>query len=476
MEIVAPASAERWIMSLADGECGTYAKIWEKYCAAGRSILKFIPASGAASRMFRDLFAFLSASYNTPQTKFEKQFFAGITRFAFYWTLNACCRAREGMYIPALLATGRYKSVVAALLRRDGLGYGSLPKGLLPFHVYADGTRTALEEHLVEGALYARNAAGEVHVHLTVLPGYVPLFEQLVEERTTYFEQLYGVKYVVSWSVQSPATDTVAVTADNTPFRNADGSLLFRPSGHGALIENLNRVEADVVFIKNIDNVAPDHLKAPAVSGRKTLAGILVAVQERIFTWLRLIETGGYTHAQVEEMIHFLQTRLCIKDPEMKYYEDAELILYIRRKLSRPLRVCGMVRSAGEPGGAPFLAVGADGAVAPQIVERRQTDQSDPAKKALFEENGYFNPVDMVCALKGPDGRKYHLPDFVDRHTGFISWKSKDGRRLKALELPGLWNGAMGDWNTVFVEMPPATFSPVKTVNDLLRPPHQPAP
>ncbi|MDR2470072.1 MAG: DUF4301 family protein [Tannerella sp.] len=475
MEIVAPASLQKGIMRLTDEECDMYIKVWDTYRAGkNRSILKFVPASGAASRMFKDLYAFLAAEYDTPQTAFEKEFFTRITHFAFCDTLNERCREKTENDLPSLLAAGRYREIAGILLEKDGLGYGTLPKGVLWFHRYADGPRTALGEHLAEGAMYASNAAGEVTIHLTVSPEHQPFFKQLVKARTPYYEQRYGVKYTVSWTVQSPSTDTVAVETDNTPFRNADGTLLFRPGGHGALLENLNRTDADVVFIKNIDNVVPDHLKSTTVAWKKALAGILVDVQSRIFAFLRRIEAGDYTHEEIAAMIHFLQTVLCVKDPEMKFYEDAELILYIRRKLRRPLRVCGMVRNVGEPGGGPFLAVGSDGAVSLQIVESSQIDMSDPQKKALFEQSGHFNPVDLVCALKDPEGRKYHLPDFVDRNTGFISRKSKDGRELKALELPGLWNGAMSNWNTVFVEVPLATFNPVKTVNDLLRPPHQP--
>ena len=248
---------------------------------------------------------------------------------------------------------------------------------------------------------------------------------------------------------------------------------MFRPGGHGALIENLNDIDADVVFVKNIDNVVPDSFKCSTVIFKKVIAGVLVTLQERIFNYLNLIETGKYSHDQIEEMIHFLQDDLCIKNPDTKLLEDAELILYIKSKLLRPLRVCGMVKNVGEPGGGPFLAQNPDGTVSPQILESSQIDLKDPAKKAMFEQGTHFNPVDLVCALKNHKGEKYNLPDYVDKNTGFISYKSKDGRELKALELPGLWNGAMSDWNTVFVEVPIETFNPVKTVNDLLRSEHQ---
>jgi hypothetical protein len=359
------------------------------------------------------------------------------------------------------------------LLEDKWLGYGRLPKGLLRFHQYPDDARTAMEEHLVEGALYARNDAGQVNLHLTVSEEHLPLFEKLVSETCPRYEQKYNVRYSVSFSTQNPRTDTIAVDMNNAPFRLEDGSLMFRPGGHGALIDNLNQIDADIVFVKNIDNVSPDHLKEETVMYKKALAGILVEMQEKIAGYLQLIERGDYSHQQVEELIYFLQNELCTKNPETKLLEDAELILYIKRKLLRPLRVCGMVLNDGEPGGGPFFAVNPDGTFSLQIVEQSQLDKNNPKIQAMYTSGTHFNPVDLVCALKRPDGTKYHLPDYVDKNTGFISKKSKDGSELKALELPGLWNGAMSDWNTVFVEVPIETFNPVKTVNDLLRPQHQ---
>ena len=295
----------------------------------------------------------------------------------------------------------------------------------------------------------------------------------MVAAKVPAYEDRFSVKYDISFSIQKPSTDTIAAAMDNTPFRTKDGNLLFRPGGHGALIENLNDVDADVVFVKNIDNVVPDSFKCSTVIWKKVLAGVLVSLQEKIFGYLNLIETGKYSHAQVGEMIHFLQDELCIRKPDIKTLEDADLILYIKSKLLRPLRVCGMVKNVGEPGGGPFLAVNPDGTVSLQVLESSQIDMNDPQKKALFEKGTHFNPVDLVCAVKNHKGEKYNLPDYVDKNTGFISHKSKDGRELKALELPGLWNGAMSDWNTVFVEVPISTFNPVKTVNDLLRKEHQ---
>jgi hypothetical protein len=473
LKIKASASVAKGILRLTEEEQDEYVESWNEYLKGERRITKFVPASGAASRMFKDLFAFLSASRDRPVTDFENAFFDGIRAFAFYDALNDACRANEGADIPSLVAKGRYKAIVANLLESKGLHYGSLPKGLLLFHRYPDGARTAMEEHLSEGAMYAGNASRTVAVHFTVSPEHLPLFKQLAKEKKALYEERYGVTYDLSFSTQQADTDTIAVDLANVPFRDVKGRLVFRPGGHGALIENLNRLDSDVVFIKNIDNVVPDGMKDVAVRFKKVLAGALVTLQEKIFGYVRLIESGAYTHDRIEEMIHFLQDVLCVKNPETKYLEDAELVLYIKKKLMRPLRVCGMVENVGEPGGGPFLAYNSDHTISPQILESSQIDRNDPEAKAAFEQGSHFNPVDLVCALKDVNGRKYNLPDYVDKNTGFISKKSKDGRDLKALELPGLWNGAMSDWNTVFIEVPAATFNPVKTVNDLLRPQHQ---
>ena len=260
---------------------------------------------------------------------------------------------------------------------------------------------------------------------------------------------------------------------ENKPFRNSDGTLLFRPGGHGALIENLNDLDADIVFIKNIDNVVPDRLKAETVTYKNLLAGVLVTLQKQAFEYLHLLDSGQYTQEQVEEIIRFVQQQLLCRKADIKNLEDSELVLYLKQKLNRPMRVCGMVKNVGEPGGGPFLAYNQDGTVSLQILESSQIDMNDPDKKAMFEQGTHFNPVDLVCAVKNYKGEKFDLTRYVDKETGFISYKSKNGRELKALELPGLWNGAMSDWNTIFVEVSLGTFNPVKTVNDLLREQHQ---
>ena len=474
LQLAAAASVDNNGIMIADADAQKkYLAAWDAYKDSDKKIVKFVPASGAASRMFKNLFEFLGADYDVPTTSFEKKFFDHIHSFAFYNDLNAACLDNTGKDIEALLSEHNYKAVVANLLESAGLNYGSLPKGLLKFHRYADGVRTPLEEHLVEGALYAAGKTGEVNVHFTVSTEHRALFEKLVAAKAAEYEAKYGTTYHISFSEQKPSTDTVAADMENKPFRDKDGKLLFRPGGHGALIENLNDLDADVVFIKNIDNVVPDRLKGDTVTYKKLLAGVLVTLQAKAFDYLRLLDGGHYSHDQLEEIIRFVQRDLRCRRADLKQLEDADLVIYLRKKLNRPMRVCGMVKNVGEPGGGPFLAFNPDGTVSLQILESSQIDMKDPEKKAMFEQGTHFNPVDLVCAVRDYKGNKFNLLNYVDKATGFISYKSKGGKELKALELPGLWNGSMSDWYTVFVEVPLSTFNPVKTVNDLLREQHQ---
>ncbi|WP_294177683.1 DUF4301 family protein [Coprobacter sp.] len=472
LKLKSPASIGNGILSLDEKESKHYLEIWEKYLSGNPVIVKFVPASGAASRMFKNLFEFLDADYNTPTTDFEKKFFSNITHFAFYNDLNAICVKNEGQDIPTLITEQKYKPIIANLLLEKGLNYGALPKGMLKFHNYGDISRTAMEEHLAEGALYARNAAGNVNVHFTVSKEHLPYFKQLVSEKQSDYEKLFDVKYSVSFSEQKPSTDTIAADMQNEPFRDK-GKMVFRPGGHGALIENLNDIDADVIFIKNIDNVVPDKIKDSTVLFKKIIGGVLISLQQQIDKYVELLESGKYTMDNVREIIAFVQQKLFIRNPETKILEDSDLVVYLLKKLKRPIRVCGMVKNVGEPGGGPFLAYNRDGSYSLQILESSQIDLKNSESKAMFDASTHFNPVDLVCAVKTRKGEKYNLPDFVDKNTGFISLKSKNGKELKALELPGLWNGAMSDWNTVFVEVPISTFNPVKTVNDLLREQHQ---
>ena len=472
LKLEAAASIERGIVAPNEDDRKKYVKAWEQYKAAGKRVVKFVPASGAASRMFKDMFAFVDADYDVPTTDFEKKYFDNIEKFAFYGELDAVCQKNEGKGIKALIAEGNYKAVAANMLKAEGLNYGQLPKGLLLFHNYPEGPRTPMEEHLVEGALYAASN-GEAHVHFTVSHEHMELFKQKVAQKADSYAKKYGIKYDISFSEQKPSTDTIAANPDGTPFRNSDGSLLFRPGGHGALIENLNEIEADVIFVKNIDNVVPDRLKPETVEWKQIIAGVLVTLQEKAFEYLRLLDTGTYTHEQIEEIIRFVQQDLCCRKADIKDLEDAELVIYLRKKLNRPMRVCGVVKNVGEPGGGPFLTYNQDGTVSLQILESSQIDKSNKEYMEMFTKGTHFNPVDLVCAVKDYKGNAFDLPKYVDPTTGFISQKSKNGKELQALELPGLWNGAMSDWNTIFVEVPLGTFNPVKTVNDLLREQHQ---
>lgn len=473
LQLKAAASVEKGIDVIPPKDQLNYLAAWDSYTHGPHRVMKFVPASGAASRMFKDLFEFLGGEATEPTTGFECKFFEGIHRFAFYNSLNEACLRNNHKSVDDLLEQKQYKVIVQNLLDEAGLNYGSLPKGLLQFHRYQDGVRTPLEEHLVEGALYAASADGSVHIHFTVSPEHRDLFQTLVTQKAQEYEQKFGVKYDVGFSEQKPSTDTLAVTLDNKPFREDNGKLLFRPAGHGALIENLNELEADVIFIKNIDNVVPDLLKGETVTYKKLIGGVLVWLQKRAFEYLHLLDSGSYTQNQVLEIIQFVQNDLCCRHPKIKFLEDSELVIYLRSKLNRPIRVCGMVRNVGEPGGGPFLAYNADGTISLQILESSQIDMNDEDKKKMFQNGTHFNPVDLVCAVKNYRGQKFNLTHYVDKATGFISQKSKNGKELKALELPGLWNGAMSDWNTIFVEVPLSTFNPVKTVNDLLREQHQ---
>ncbi|GAB2523396.1 DUF4301 family protein [Spirosoma aerophilum] len=434
-----------------------------------RTLVKFVPASGAATRMFKSLFAGLDGKFD----KSVDEVFSRLTDFAFYEDLKAAMAAK-GQDLDKAVAENDRITVLKFILTEDGLDYGSLPKGLLKFHNYPDGARTPVEEHLVEGAAYA-NSDGLVKIHFTVSPEHRSRFEKLIEEQKADYEAWLGVTFDISFSEQKKSTDTISVNTDNSPFRNADGSLLFRPAGHGALIENLNDIDADIVFIKNIDNVVPDEIKEPTITYKKVLATVLLDAQQQINRLQGLLDSEEVSDGYLAEADELLQRTLYTLPPAgFNNLSKAEKLDYIRRKLDRPVRACGMVKNVGEPGGGPFWAKNQDGSVSLQVVESAQIDLTDAGQKAIFDEATHFNPVDLVCGLKDRNGKKYDLPAYRDPLTGFITAKSKDGKDLKAQELPGLWNGAMADWNTIFVEVPLITFNPVKTVNDLLRKEHQP--
>lgn len=446
-------------------------RIWDEFRANGGSVLKMVPASGAASRMFKNVFAFVNGASDKPD-EFMKKFFDNIGKFAFFPHLNAVCVNLYGKSVFTLIDEGRYKDVARALVEKDGLNYGQLPKALLQFHKIIGDSRTSLEEHLAEGAQYAADKNGLVRVHFTVSENHLPLVKLKVEEAAKVLALFYGVKYEISYSVQKPSTDTVAANKDNTPYRE-DGYLFFRPGGHGALIENLNDLDADVIFIKNIDNVVPDLHRGVTIHYKKILGGMLVALKQKVNEYCKLLKGGKYTDQDLEAMMTFLHDVLCITHDEADKMDRGQKADYIFGKLNRPMRVAGMVRNEGEPGGGPYLVYNQDGTVSPQILESTQINTADAKQKDMMSHATHFNPVDLAVCIKDYEGKKFDLTKYVDKSTGFISEKSREGAEIKALELPGLWNGAMSDWNTVFVEVPAETFNPVKTVNDLLRAVHQ---
>lgn len=448
---------------------------------AEKSLLKFVPASGAASRMFKHLFEFreeLEANKNQglPEDNGFNSityFFTHIKNFAFYPDLEAKMKSK-GLSISDKLEQKDYLPILNNLLDEDGLEYATLPKGLLKFHPYSDKNRLAIEEHLIEGAVYGKDGNNKVNLHFTVSPEHQAKFEKVINDVIPKYAEQYKVEYAISFSQQKPSTDIISVDLKNEPFRENDGSLLFRPGGHGALIENLNDLEADIIFVKNIDNIVPDKHRQPTYDYKKLIGSYLVEIQFAIFDYLDSLEIGEFDEAFMKELFEFMEKELFISVPKfIRSKELMEKVDWAYQMLNRPIRVCGMVKNEGEPGGGPFLVEDLNGMESLQIVESSQIDFSIPAQADIVKNATHFNPVDLVCGVYDFKGEKFDLKDFVDPKTGFISVKSKNGRELKAQELPGLWNGAMADWITIFVEVPIETFNPVKIINDLLRPMHQ---
>jgi hypothetical protein len=478
MHITAPATVGNGIMKL---DCDEVDDLIDLYKGFDGTRVKFVPASGAATRMFKHLFEYMQdfpikgeECLNDKSFNSAYNFFHNIKKFPFYTKLHDELWS-TGYKMDELLERKYYLPITEALLANDGLNYGNLPKGLILFHQYNDISRTALEEHLVEGAQYCRDRHGNLNIQLTVSIEHWPGFEKLIDRVKEFYETHYDVKLNVTFSEQKPSTATIAVEMDNTPFRNPDGSLLFRPGGHGALLENLNDIDAELIFIKNIDNIVPDRLKPQTVRYKKALAGLLLSYKGIIFDFIqKLIDDDCCDEELMNEVLDFTKSELCVLPSEkLDITNKKDLQNYLLAILNRPIRVCGMVKNQGEPGGGPFWAKNSDGTTSLQIVESSQIDLNDSNIKEIFGKSTHFNPVDLVCFVKDYKDEKFNLLKYSDPQTGFISIKSKDGRNLKAQELPGLWNGGMSNWNTIFVEVPIITFNPVKTVNDLLREEHQ---
>jgi hypothetical protein len=449
--------------------------------------LKFVPASGAASRMFKTLFQYLNHESEVTKQVIAKQvqegrtgaqelfeFMEGIHKFAFFKDLESVM-SQKGFNFDELVETGRFTDIIRYLLSESGLNYGGLPKALLSFHDYEQKTRTAFEEHLIEAASYIVNKNGQCVLHFTVSREHLEAFETMIEEIMPYYQEKFDTIFDVTFSVQKRSTDTIAVDLKNRPFREDNGRLLFRPGGHGALIENLNDLNGDIVFIKNIDNVVPDRLKPETFKWKKILCGYLIHLQKKVFNYMERLLSGNADETFLEHVAEFVRDDLCVDIPAT--VDNASLDAkrsFFMEKLNRPIRICGMVKNEGEPGGGPFWVKDPTNVMSLQIVETAQIDHGSNEQQAILSSSTHFNPVDLVCGVRNCEGKPFDLRQYVDRNAVFISKKSKDGKELKALEHPGLWNGGMARWLTLFMEVPAITFNPVKTVNDLLREEHQP--
>lgn len=484
VNLVAPATKESGLHVFSEKQTAEYAAWFDEHFV-DYEILKFVPASGAASRMFKTLFEFnerfngskSEIEYYLNDTGFNSPFYfmSNLKKFAFYDELNNRLTA-EGYSITDMISNFEFHVLLDFFLTERGMDYANLPKGLLTFHSYEDSPRLAVEEHLVEAAHYATDKDNIARLHLTVSPEHQSKFEMAVAEKKTKYEKKFNVKYDISFSQQKGSTDTIAVDLENNPFRNADGSLLFRPGGHGALIENLDDLMGEIIFIKNIDNVVPDRLKGETYVYKKVIGGLLMKLQEKNFEFLEMLSDGNVSDQELENIRTFAKNELNIFIPAAyEGYDTMERIDFLYNKMNRPMRVCGMVKNEGEPGGGPFWVLNDSDELSLQIVESSQINLKDSKQLEIVNQSTHFNPVDLVCGVRDFEGNNFDLHEFIDPSTGFISQKSKDGKELKAQELPGLWNGAMADWITVFVEVPLITFNPVKTINDLLRSQHQPA-
>ncbi len=469
------------ILKFAASDMETYIDFYEKQID-NLEVIKFVPASGAATRMFKFLFEFLN-EFNPETETFNayvnrkndddiELFFVGVKQFPFYEEVLSQTKKYFPNFSKSPIELRRYW-FIKTLLDQDKLNFGAYPKGLLPFHKYKEHTATAFEEHLFEAALYAASNE-KAKLHFTISEHHNHKFDDEFKRIEEIVENKTNTAFEINFSYQKSSTDTIAVKPNNEPLRNGNGELTFRPSGHGALLENLNALEADVIFIKNIDNVVVFQYEEQLAHYKKLLAGILLQTQTKVFDFLKQLESEKASDASLIEIAEFLQQHLNVKiSEEFEKYSPKYQHEYLFEKLNRPIRVCGMVKNEGEPGGGPFWVKHENGTVSLQIVESSQINKKSKIQKEIFKNATHFNPVDLVCAVKDYRGNKFDLSKFVDHNTAFISKKTNGGKSLKALELPGLWNGSMAFWNTIFVEVPLITFNPAKTINDLLKAPHQ---
>ena len=482
--LLRPAVLSDGIHRIRDSDKPALVARYDKARGLGR-LSKFVPASGAATRMFQTIMKFLKedrtrradleakSAQGDPEALSLLRLMDSLPQVAFYDDLRGCLKA-QGKKLEALLEKGEYGPVWDALLSEGGLGYGLTSKGLIQFHSHAAGARTALEEHLRESVRYLKDALGLCRIHFTVSPEHREAYEKRVRELIQTLGRETGARFQIDFSEQEKSYQTIAVDLENEPFRDKDGKLVFRPAGHGALLKNLDGLGADIVFIKNIDNVVIEKLLEPTIEWKKLLVGYLLDAQQKVFEFLGRLEKGALSEAELLGMVDFIRRVLWVKIPDsFQKSGQVEKEKWLQKLLDRPMRVCGVVPNTGEPGGGPFWIEGAEGNASLQIVEAAQVDSQSREQSAIFKKSTHFNPVDLVCAISDRRGKPYPLTPYIDEKAVFISHKSYQGRDLKALELPGLWNGAMAEWITLFLEVPLATFNPVKTVFDLLKPAHQ---
>ncbi len=475
-----PATLGDGILNI-DNELSTFIAKFED-SKKDLELVKFVPASGAASRMFKDLIAAYNVygeSGNLDRTNYSREasvvdeFISNIEKFAFYNDLKTAM-SRVGLDLEVVIESGDYRSILEYVLEPNGLDYKNLPKGLIEFHKYGNTSRTAFEEHLVEAGEYAVGMRGVASVQFTLSPAHRDVIVEHISHKKSLYES-DNINLTVSYSEQLPSTDTIAADIENNPFIDDNGNLVFRPGGHGALLSNINELDTDIVFIKNIDNVVPDRLKGPTADYKKALAGYLLDVQHRVYGYLEGLCTGDLDSRALDAISQYCRDTLKIGTAdEYEHSRGEQRVESLINLLNRPIRVCGVVRNVGEPGGGPFWVRENDGTTSLQIVESSQIDPSSQTQLEVLRSSTHFNPVDIVCGMRDFRGSSFDLMSFIDPDTGFISNKSYSGRELRALELPGLWNGAMSRWITIFVEVPAITFNPVKTVMDLLRTEHQP--
>lgn len=455
------------ILAIEDTSFTGLVEAYDAACSGGR-IMKFVPASGAASRMFENWFRLRSSN----DADEKRRFMEALPRYPFYRALEPALKRNNGDEPPG---GDECRRAIDSILTAGGLSYGLLPKALIIFHDYGGEARTALEEQLVEAALHTVDERGFCRVHLTLSPEHRQGVGEALDRILPELEKRSGLTYRVDLSIQHPSTDTIAVTLDDEPFRDDSGSLLFRPGGHGALLRNLNELQGDIVCIKNIDNITPDRIKVETVIWKKILGGYLLALQEQAALYMNMLDSGGWNPSDLAEMEDFCRLKLFLRPPPaFDGFSAREKAGYLFEKLNRPFRVCGMVKNEGEPGGGPFWVNEDDGSQSLQVVEKNQFDAGSDEQVSAWNASTHFNPVDLVCGLRDYRGRPFDLHRFSDGESFMVTRKSHQGRSLKALEHPGLWNGGMAHWNTVFAEVPLSTFAPVKTVEDLLRPEHRP--